>query len=137
MAFIDDLKQGVCAVVKTVGEKSEQLVGISKLHLKKTNLTNELKTTYIEIGKRVCEEKKAGTEFSDVIDQLCEKVELGLEAIKEVEAQIEAAKSAESDEEVVTEDIVEDEAVVEEVEAVEIIEDCVDCEDDGDTEKTE
>lgn len=109
MAFFDDLKAGLSEVAKTVGEKSEQLVGISKLHLKKTNLNNELKATYLEIGKMIYEEKKAGAEFSDAIVQLCQKVDMGLEAIAEVEAQIEAAK-AEGKEATVEENVPEEEA---------------------------
>ena len=93
MAFIDDLKQGLSDVTKTVYEKSEQFVGIQKLRLKKNSLNNELKATYIEIGKMVYEEKKAGAEFSGPVVQLCQKVDLGLEAIQEVEAQIEEAKA--------------------------------------------
>ena len=93
MAFIDDLKQGLSDVKKTVYEKSEQFVGIQKLRLKKNSLNNELKATYIEIGKMVYEEKKAGAEFSGPVVQLCQKVDLGLEAIQEVEAQIEEAKA--------------------------------------------
>ena len=131
MAFFDDLKAGLSEVAKTVGEKSEQLVGISKLHLKKTNLTNELKATYLEIGKMIYEEKKAGSEFSDVIVQLCQKVDMGLEAIAEVEAQIEAAKAA-GNEATVEETVVEDDVVTAPVEEVvedtvieEIIEDAV------------
>lgn len=117
MAFFDDLKAGLSEVAKTVGEKSEQLVGISKLHLKKTNLSNELKATYLEIGKMVYEEKKAGSEFSDAIVQLCQKVDMGLEAIAEVEAQIEAAKAAGSEVEV-EETVVEDDVVETSVEEV-------------------
>ena len=119
MAFFDDLKAGLSEVAKTVGEKSEQLVGISKLHLKKTNLSNELKATYLEIGKMIYEEKKAGMEFSDAVVQLCQKVDMGLEAIAEVEAQIEAAKAA-GNEATVEEAVVEDDVVVtpEEVEVV-------------------
>ena len=120
MAFFDDLKAGLSEVAKTVGEKSEQLVGISKLHLKKTNLNNELKATYLEIGKMVYEEKKAGSEFSDAIVQLCQKVDMGLEAIAEVEAQIEAAK-AEGKEATVEETVVEDDFE----EAVEVVEEAV------------
>ena len=97
-------------MAKTVGEKSEQLVGISKLHLKKTNLNNELKATYLELGKMIYEEKKAGAEFSEAVVQLCQKVDMGLEAIAEVEAQIEAAK-AEGKETTVEESIVEDDIV--------------------------
>ena len=93
MAFIDDLKQGLSDVTKTVYEKSEQFVGIQKLRLKKNSLNNALKATYIEIGKMVYEEKKAGAEFSGPVVQLCQKVDLGLEAIQEVEAQIEEAKA--------------------------------------------
>ena len=93
MAFLDDLKQGLCDVTKTVCEKSEQFVSIQKLRLKKNSLTNELKATYIEIGKMIYEEKKAGTEFSDAIVQLCQKVDLGLDAIQEVEEQIEEARA--------------------------------------------
>ncbi|MFR2712310.1 MAG: hypothetical protein ACLTBP_12305 [Frisingicoccus sp.] len=76
MAFIDDLKQGLSDVTKTVYEKSEQFVGIQKLRLKKNSLNNELKATYIEIGKMVYEEKKAGAEFSGPVVQLCQKVDL-------------------------------------------------------------
>ena len=93
MAFIDDLKQGLSDVTKTVYEKSEQFVGIQKLRLKKNSLNSELKATYIEIGKMVYEEKKAGAEFSGPVVQLCQKVDMGLEAIQEVEAQIEEAKA--------------------------------------------
>lgn len=63
MAFIDDLKQGLSDVTKTVYEKSEQFVGIQKLRLKKNSLNNELKATYIEIGKMVYEEKKRVRNF--------------------------------------------------------------------------
>lgn len=107
MAFFDNLKAGLSEVAKTVGEKSEQLVSVSKLHLKKTNLSNELKATYLELGKKVYEEKKAGSEFSDDIVQLCQKVDMGLEAIEEVEAQIAEAKAAGNT--VEDEDIFEDE----------------------------
>ena len=47
MAFIDDLKQGLSDVTKTVYEKSEQFVGIQKLRMKKNSLNSELKATYI------------------------------------------------------------------------------------------
>ena len=125
MAFFDDLKAGLSEVAKTVGTKSEQLVNVSKLHLKKTNLSNELKATYLEIGKKVYEEKKAGADFSEDIVQLCQKVDMGLEAIAEVEAQIEEAKESgneatveETEDDVNVEDVVEivEEAVEEVVE---------------------
>ena len=117
MAFFDDLKAGLSEVAKTVGEKSEQLVNISKLHLKKQNLSNDLKATYLEIGKMIYEENKAGTEFSDTIVQLCKKVDMGFEAIAEVEAQIEAAKNA-GEEATVEETVVEDDIIIESVEEV-------------------
>lgn len=56
-------------------------------------MSNELKATYVEIGKMVYEEKKAGAEFSGPVVQLCQKVDMGLEAIQEVETQIEEAKA--------------------------------------------
>ena len=111
MAFIDDLKQGLSDVTKTVYEKSEQFVGIQKLRLKKNSLNSELKTTYIEIGKMVYEEKKAGAEFSGPVVQLCQKVDMGLEAIQEVEAQIEEAKARNDvEDDFDVDDIFEDEA---------------------------
>lgn len=111
MAFIDDLKQGLSDVTKTVYEKSEQFVGIQKLRLKKNSLNSELKATYIEIGKMVYEEKKAGAEFSGPVVQLCQKVDMGLEAIQEVEAQIEEAKARNDvEDDFDVDDIFEDEA---------------------------
>ena len=111
MAFIDDLKQGLSDVTKTVYEKSEQFVGIQKLRLKKNSLNSELKATYVEIGKMVYEEKKAGAEFSGPVVQLCQKVDMGLEAIQEVEAQIEEAKIRnEVEDDFDVDDIFEDEA---------------------------
>ena len=124
MAFLDDLKAGLSEVAKTVGVKSEQLVNVSKLHLRKTNLSNELKATYLELGKLVYEEKKAGTEFSESIVQLCQKVDMGLEAIAEVEAEIEEAKAAGNEatvEETDDMDGVEVEAETVEVEDAEVI----------------
>ena len=119
MAFIDDLKQGLSDVTKTVYEKSEQFVGIQKLRLKKNSLNSELKATYVEIGKMVYEEKKAGAEFSGPVVQLCQKVDMGLEAIQEVEAQIEEAKAKNEveDDDFDVDDIFEEE--VEEVAAEE------------------
>lgn len=121
MAFIDDLKQGLSDVTKTVYEKSEQFVGIQKLRMKKNSLNSELKATYIEIGKMVYEEKKAGAEFSGPVVQLCQKVDLGLEAIQEVEAQIEEVKTKNEvvDDDFDVDDIFEE--VVEEVAAEEAI----------------
>ena len=81
--------------------------------MKKTNLSNELKTTYIEIGKLVYEDRKKGIDLSEAITQLCQKVDLGLEAIAEVEAQIEAAKAAGNEATVEETDF--EEEVVEEV----------------------
>lgn len=124
MAFIDDLKQGISDVTKTVYEKSEQFVEIQRLRLKKNSLNNELKATYVEIGKMVYEEKKAGAEFSGPVVQLCQKVDMGLEAIQEVETQIEEAKARNEidDDDFDVDDIFEDEdieeAVAEEAEAV-------------------
>ena len=115
MAFIDDLKQGLSDVTKTVYEKSEQFVGIQKLRMKKNSLNSELKATYIEIGKMVYEEKKAGAEFSGPVVQLCQKVDLGLEAIQEVEAQIEEVKTKN---EVVDDDFDVDDIFEEDVEEV-------------------
>ena len=127
MAFFDDLKAGLSEVAKTVGEKSEQLVNISKLHLRKTNLSNELKATYLEIGKMVYEEKKAGAEFSEDIVQMCQKVDFGLEAIAEVEAMIEEAKASGNEatvEETVAEEAFEEDDFVEE-DVVEVVEEIV------------
>lgn len=115
MAFIDDLKQGLSDVTKAVYEKSEQFVGIQKLRMKKNSLNSELKATYIEIGKMVYEEKKAGAEFSGPVVQLCQKVDLGLEAIQEVEAQIEEVKTKN---EVVDDDFDVDDIFEEDVEEV-------------------
>ena len=115
MAFIDDLKPGLSDVTKTVYEKSEQFVGIQKLRMKKNSLNSELKATYIEIGKMVYEEKKAGAEFSGPVVQLCQKVDLGLEAIQEVEAQIEEVKTKN---EVVDDDFDVDDIFEEDVEEV-------------------
>jgi flagellar biosynthesis regulator FlaF len=118
MAFIDDLKQGFSDVTKTVYEKSEQFVGVQKLRLKKNSLNSELKASYIEIGKMVYEEQKAGGEFSGPVVQLCQKIDMGLEAIQEVEAQIEEAKAKSNvDDDFDLDDIFEDE--VEEAETVE------------------
>lgn len=123
MAFIDDLKQGLSDVTKTVYEKSEQFVGIQKLRLKKNSLNSELKATYIEIGKMVYEEKKAGAEFSGPVVQLCQKVDMGLEAIQEVEAQIEEAKARnEVEDDFDVDDIFEDDVEEAAEEAEEIIE---------------
>lgn len=97
MAFFDDLKVGLSEVAKTIGEKSEQLVSVSKLHLKKTSLSNELKATYTELGKKIYEENQAGNEFSEDVMQLCDKITMNLDAIAEVEIQIEAAKAAEKE----------------------------------------
>ncbi len=122
MAFIDDLKQGLSDVTKTVYEKSEQFVGIQKLRLKKNSLNSELKATYVEIGKMVYEEKKVGAEFSGPVVQLCQKVDMGLEAIQEVEAQIEEAKIRnEVEDDFDVDDIFEDEAEEAIVEAEEAI----------------
>ena len=115
MAFIDDLKQGLSDVTKTVYEKSEQFVGIQKLRMKKNSLNSELKASYIEIGKMVYEEKKAGAEFSGPVVQLCQKVDLGLEASQEVEAQIEEVKTKN---EVVDDDFDVDDIFEEDVEEV-------------------
>ena len=125
MAFIDDLKQGLSDVTKTVYEKSEQFVGIQKLRMKKNSLNSELKATYIEIGKMVYEEKKAGAEFSGPVVQLCQKVDLGLEAIQEVEAQIEEVKTKNEvvDDDFDVDDIFEE--VVEEVAAEDAVLDAV------------
>lgn len=95
MAFIDELKQGLTEVGKTVYEKSEQFISIQKLKMKKISLKNELRDTYVEIGKQVFEERKAGSEFSGAVVQLCQKVELGQDAIAEVEAQIQEVKDQE------------------------------------------
>lgn len=119
MAFFDDLKQGLSDVTKTFYEKSEQFVGIQKLRLKKNSLNSELKATYIEIGKMVYEEKKAGAEFSGPVVQLCQKVDMGLEAIQEVEAQIEEAKARNDvEDDFDADDIFEDEVeeIIEEAE---------------------
>lgn len=93
MAFLDDLKQGFSDVTKTVCEKSGQFVEIQRLRVKKNSLNSELKAVYAEIGKMVYEEKKAGMEFSGPVVQLCQKIDMGLEAIEEVDAQIEEAKA--------------------------------------------
>ena len=83
--------------------------------MKKNSLNSELKATYIEIGKMVYEEKKAGAEFSGPVVQLCQKVDLGLEAIQEVEAQIEEVKTKN---EVVDDDFDVDDIFEEDVEEV-------------------
>ena len=131
MAFIDDLKQGISDVTKTVYEKSGQFVEIQKLRLKKNSLSNELKATYVEIGKMVYEEKKAGAEFSGPVDQLCQKVDMGLEAIQEVETQIEEAKARNEmdDDDFDVDDIFEDEdieeAAAEEAKAAEAVDEAI------------
>lgn len=93
MAFLEDLKQGLSDVTKTVYEKSGQFVEIQKLKMKKNSLNSELKAAYVEIGKMVYEEKKAGVEFSGPVVQLCQKIDMGLEAIQEVDEQIEEARA--------------------------------------------
>ena len=85
------------------------------MRMKKNSLNSELKATYIEIGKMVYEEKKAGAEFSGPVVQLCQKVDLGLEAIQEVEAQIEEVKTKN---EVVDDDFDVDDIFEEDVEEV-------------------
>ena len=131
MAFIDDLKQGISDVTKTVYEKSGQFVEIQKLRLKKNSLSNELKATYVEIGKMVYEEKKAGAEFSGPVVQLCQKVDMGLEAIQEVETQIEEAKARNEmdDDDFDVDDIFEDEdieeAAAEEAKAAEAVDEAI------------
>lgn len=93
MAFLDDLKQGLSDVTKTVYEKSGQFVEIQKLKMKRNSLNSELKAAYVEIGKMVYEEKKAGAEFSGPVIQLCQKIDMGLEAIQEVDEQIEEVRA--------------------------------------------
>ena len=70
----------------------------------------------------VYEEKKAGAEFSGPVVQLCQKLDMGLEAIQEVEAQIEEAKTRnEVEDDFDVDDIFEDEVedvTAEEAEAV-------------------
>ena len=85
------------------------------MRMKKNYFNSELKATYIEIGKMVYEEKKAGAEFSGPVVQLCQKVDLGLEAIQEVEAQIEEVKTKN---EVVDDDFDVDDIFEEDVEEV-------------------
>lgn len=128
MAFLDDLKDSLkledlkdsfSEVTRTVAEKSGQFVGIQKLRLKESNLKGDVKKTYLELGKKVYEESNAGTQFSEDIAALVEKIDAGLAAIKEVQEQIVDAKAAANEEDIFDVDDDDDVFETEEAPAVE------------------
>ncbi len=92
MSFFDELKQGITDVSKTVYVKSEEVVGVAKLKVKKNSLSSELDDVYVELGKLVYEKQAAGEEYPQEIVELCQKIALGLEAIDEVDKKIDKVK---------------------------------------------
>ncbi len=97
---LDELKDSLNEMTRTVAEKSSQFVGIQKLRLKETTLKSDVKKTYLELGKKVYEESNAGVQFSEDVTALVEKIEAGLAAVIEVQQQIEAAKAAANDDDI-------------------------------------
>lgn len=112
---LDELKDSFSEVTRTVAEKSGQFVGIQKLRLKESNLKGDVKKTYLELGKKVYEESNAGTQFSEDVTALVEKIEAGLAAIQEVQQQIIDAKAEASDDDLF--DVDDDDDVFETEEA--------------------
>lgn len=93
MDFIDDLKKNVADITKKVCQKSNDVIEMQKLRMKKGSLESDLRDTFVKMGEIGYSKYLAGDEtLCDEIIALCEQVKANKEAIDEVKEQMNKLK---------------------------------------------
>lgn len=88
MGIFEDLLASAKNAVDVAGQKTDNVVEITKLKYQCVQLTNELKSLYEKLGSAVYSMKKAAYQNNDLMDSLIEEIDEIKERIKEVNDQI-------------------------------------------------
>lgn len=93
MDFIDDLKKNVVDITKKVCQKSNDVIEMQKLRMKKGSLESDLQDIFVKMGQIGYSKYLAGDEtLCDEIIALCEQVKANKDAINEVREQMNKLK---------------------------------------------
>ena len=91
--FLGKAKDGIVSFGETVASKSKEMVDVTKLSSKRTQVTSERDSCYRELGMIVYQQRSVGTDAEALFARIaeCQK------KIQELTAQIEAAKASKQD----------------------------------------
>lgn len=92
MPFFEDLGNAISDVAKTVSNKTNEVVEVTKLNNKVSDKTNEMNRCYHDLGKMIYNKYKSGTLFDGDYVSLCEKITECEKNIDELKSQINEAK---------------------------------------------
>jgi prefoldin subunit 5 len=93
MAFIDELGKKFTEVVKKVGEKSEELMGVGKLNYEIYKEQDIVKRLYKDIGEAVYEAYSKEDNSLNAVYKLCQEIDKHRQKIEHLSQQIESLKA--------------------------------------------
>jgi len=88
MDFFEELKNSILEASDTIGKKSERLIEIQKLKMKKSSLDSERKRDYLQLGKLSYQKMKSGEALDSQSQELYDKLNKNKEASDEIERQL-------------------------------------------------
>jgi hypothetical protein len=96
MAFIDELSTKFTKMVKKIGEKSEELVGLGKLNYEIYKEEDTVKKLYSKIGQVVYEAYSKENNSINVIYNLCKEIDSRRERIESLKRDADDIKAGKS-----------------------------------------
>ncbi len=93
MGKLDDIIARAKILAKTAGEKTEEVVSLTKLKLQASQLRSDIDSNYLKLGEVVYELNKAGTENQELIDMCIAEIKSQIVELEKLEDQIAELKN--------------------------------------------
>lgn len=93
MGVFDDFYGTAKDMTDAIGKKTGELVEISKLKLKASQLSNEIQTNYEKLGRSMYTMTKSGYENNELIDSIIQDIDVKISRLKRVEKKISELKN--------------------------------------------
>lgn len=89
MAFFDDFKKSINEVSSVIVKKSEKIVEVQKLKMKKTALQSDIRKDYEVLGQVYFNQMEMTGEVDEPVEEVFQRIVEAKEALEEVNGKIE------------------------------------------------
>ncbi|MEM1485943.1 zinc ribbon domain-containing protein [Oscillospiraceae bacterium PP1C4] len=93
MGKFDELFLRAKDLAKAAGNKTEEVVELTRLHLQASQLKSEIDANYLKLGEIIYELNKAGVENETLINMCIAEIESQLKELEELNAKIDKMKN--------------------------------------------
>lgn len=92
MSFVDNVISTTKNVAATAGKKTDGAIRMSKLKIKSSQLSGDIKNKYEKLGQMVYEMEKSGEKDTEAFDALMAEIDTATAELEDVNKQIDELK---------------------------------------------